>query len=248
VKKSSVSFFKRVAKFNQVLFCVQVISSTMSFFFGNDLWDEMDRMQRQLEDLTSELDYKRPRIAGSKAGKKACGKQQCCKALSPFSTEEMSVFNPVTDLAENDKSYVVSMDLPGVKKDELNITIHNGVLTVSGTRHHKFESHDDDEEMSDGEKKKEEKKSEPTAEPAAEPSAAAATEEEKKKEPEKKETEKKPKHKVIRMESFYGSFERSIAVPVHTTSEDVHAKFEDGVLTITIDKPKKEEMKKIEIQ
>ena len=39
----------------------------------------------------------------------------------------------------------MSIDLPVVKKDELNVSVHNGVLTISGTRHHKFESYDDNE-------------------------------------------------------------------------------------------------------
>ena len=201
----------------------------MSFFFGTDLWDEMDRMQRQLDDLSSEMDCRRPRIEGTK-GKK--GKQCQCKAISPFSCD---VFSPVTDLAENEHSYVVSMDLPGVKKDELNVTVHNGVLTVSGTRHHKFESYDDDDEK---DKKPEEK-------PAA---AAAAASDDKKEEPKKEEEPKKPKHKVIRMESYCGSFERSISVPSDTKPDDVQAKFEDGVLTVTIAKHPKEGVKKIEIQ
>ena len=208
----------------------------MSFFFGTDLWDEMNRMQRQLEDLSSEMDYKRPRIEGTK-GKK--GKQCQCKAVSPFSAD---VFCPVTDLAENEHSYVVSMDLPGVKKDELDVTVHNGVLTVSGTRHHKFQSSDDENE--------EEEKKQPKTEEKPAAAAAAAAGEEKKEEPKKEEPKKeqKPKHKVIRMESFYGSFERSISVPAGTTTDDVQAKFEDGVLTITIAKHPKEAVKKIEIQ
>jgi len=221
----------------------------MSFFFGSDLWDEMNRMQRQLEDLSSEMDYKRSRIDCGK--KQQQPQQKCCKSLSPFGEDEMSIFNPVTDLAENDHSYVVSMDLPGVKKDELNITIHDGVLTVSGTRHHKFETHDDDGEMKDGDEKKK-VESEPAAEPSVKSDDGEKKEEKKKEEvvkkEEKKEVGKKMTHKIIRMESFYGSFERSISVPIHTTAEDVHAKFDNGVLTITIDKPKKEEMKKIVIQ
>jgi len=199
----------------------------MSFFFGTDLWDEMDRMQRQLEDLSTEVNCRRPRIEGTKSKKAR-------KALSPFSGD---VFSPVTDLAENEHSYVVSMDLPGVKKDELNLTVHNGVLTVSGTRHHKFESYDDD-----GDEKNSEEK------PAPAPAAAAAASDEKKEEPKKEEEPKKPKHKVIRMESYCGSFERSISVPSGTKPEDVQAKFEDGVLTVTIAKHPKEEVKKIEIQ
>jgi len=202
-------------------------------------------MQRQLEDLSSEMNCRRPRIEGTK-GKK--GKQCQCKAVSPFSGD---VFSPVTDLAENEHSYVVSMDLPGVKKDELNVTVHNGVLTVSGTRRHKFESYDDDDENEKGEKE-----SKPEEKPAPAPAAAAAAaaaaaddkKEEAKKEEPKKEEVKKPKHKVIRMESYCGSFERSISVPAGTTTDDVQAKFEDGVLTITIAKHPKEGVKKIEIQ
>jgi len=197
----------------------------MSFFFGTDLWDEMNRMQRQLEDLACEMDYKRPRIEGSKKGKKE-------QALSPFSGN-LYCFNPVTDLAENDDNYVVSMDLPGVKKDELDVTVHDGVLTVSGTRRHKFETHEDDEEKED--EKHEEKKDE-------------KAESEKKDEKKEEKKEKKPKHKVIRMESYCGSFKRSVSVPAGTTSDDVKAKFEDGVLTITIAKHKKEPVKKIDIQ
>jgi len=204
----------------------------MSFFFGTDLWDEMSRMQRQLEDLACEMDYKRPRIEGSKKGNKKD------LAVSPFSKAAMTAsFNPITDLAENDDNYVVSMDLPGVKKDELDVSVHNGMLTVSGVRRHKFESHDDDEKK---EEKKDEKQEDKPATPAAE--------EKKDEKKEEKKEEKKPKHKVIRMESYYGSFERSISVPAGTTSDDVKAKFEDGVLTITIAKHKKDPVKKIEIQ
>jgi len=208
----------------------------MSFFFGNDLWDEMSRMQKQLDDLTWEMDYKRPKIEGTKNNKSDKGG----KCVTPFKKEMMcECFNPVTDLAENEDNYVVSMDLPGVKKEELNVTVHNGVLTVSGTRRHKFESkeEDDDDESGESEKKEGEKKEE-----------KKEVKDEEKKEGEKKVEEKKPKHRVIRMESYYGSFERSVSVPFGTTTDDVKAKFEDGVLTITIAKHKKDSIKKIEIQ
>jgi len=215
----------------------------MSFFFGNDLWDEMSRMQKQLDDLTWELDYKRPKIEGTKNNKSDKGG----KCVTPFKKGMMSeceCFNPVTDLAENEDNYVVSMDLPGVKKEELNVTVHNGVLTVSGTRRHKFESEEDDGEKKEEEKKeeKEEKKEEKKVEEKKEEKA------DDKKQEEKKVEEKKPKHRVIRMESYYGSFERSVSVPFGTTTDDVKAKFEDGVLTITIAKHKKDSIKKIEIQ
>lgn len=44
---------------------------------------------------------------------------------------------PLVDIAEDDKEYVVKAELPEVKKDDVKVTVENGVLTVSGER--KFE-------------------------------------------------------------------------------------------------------------
>ena len=155
-----------------------------------------------------------------------------------------SFFNPTTDLAETADSYVVSMDLPGVKKEEVNVSVHDGVLTVSGVRHHQFMTPEKEEGEEEKKAEEEDKKEEETPAATAAADAAATTET---KEGEKKE-EPKMTHKIIRMESYYGSFERSISVPAGTKSSDVSAKFENGVLTVKIAKPHKEEPKKIEIQ
>ena len=243
----------------------------MSFFFGDSIWDHMWEMQRQLESLSEEVEH-RPRggdcrcrkvtgapassstttkkgaapACGSKDKALTCGCDSECKAMESF-------FNPSTDLAETADSYVVSMDLPGVKKEEVNVSVHDGVLTVSGVRHHQFMTPEKGEEKEEEPKKEEEKKEETPAATAA----AAETEtdkkeeepkKEEKKEEAKKEEPKKLTHKIIRMESYYGSFERNISVPAGTKSSDVSAKFENGVLTVKIAKPHKEEPKKIEIQ
>ena len=229
----------------------------MSFFFGDSIWDRMFEMQRQLEDLSDEVE-RRPRggecrcrkvcagkganattKAASCSGQKdkalTCGCDSECKAMKSF-------FNPTTDLAETADSYVISMDLPGVKKEEVNVSVHDGVLTVSGVRHHQFMTPEKEEKKEEEKNPEEEKKEEET------PAATAAAAGVEKKEEEKKPEEKKLTHKIIRMESYYGSFERSISVPAGTKSSDVSAKFENGVLTVKIAKPRKEEAKKIEIQ
>lgn len=41
---------------------------------------------------------------------------------------------PAADLYEDENHYFVRFDLPGVKRDELAITLENGVLTVAATR------------------------------------------------------------------------------------------------------------------
>ena len=39
-----------------------------------------------------------------------------------------------TDVHENDEGYEVDIDLPGFKKDELNLRLENGYLTVSAAK------------------------------------------------------------------------------------------------------------------
>jgi HSP20 family protein len=43
-------------------------------------------------------------------------------------------FVPRFDVKETQDAYVISADLPGVKDDELNVSLNGNLLTVSGTR------------------------------------------------------------------------------------------------------------------
>ncbi|WP_018127186.1 Hsp20/alpha crystallin family protein [Balneola vulgaris] len=43
-------------------------------------------------------------------------------------------FMPNVDVAENDASFEISAELPGIKKDDINIELDNGRLTISGER------------------------------------------------------------------------------------------------------------------
>jgi len=43
-------------------------------------------------------------------------------------------FTPYANLAETESSYELSLDLPGVKPEEVNVEMNDGQLTVSGER------------------------------------------------------------------------------------------------------------------
>ncbi len=94
-----------------------------------------------------------------------------------------------TDIHEHDSGYELDIDLPGFKKDEIQLALENGYLTVSTTK---------------GLEKNEENK----------------------------------KGKLIRQERYSGTMTRSFYVGDAVTEEDIKAKFEDGVLKLSI--PKKE--------
>jgi len=52
-------------------------------------------------------------------------------------------FNPSIDVRTSEKDVVFACDVPGVKEEELEVTLENHVLTIKGTR--KFESKEDEQ-------------------------------------------------------------------------------------------------------
>ena len=51
-----------------------------------------------------------------------------------FGTRQVSAFSPAFEVKETHDSFVVRADLPGVDEKDLDVSLHAGVLTVSGTR------------------------------------------------------------------------------------------------------------------
>ena len=52
-------------------------------------------------------------------------------------------WQPAVDISEDDKEYLVTADLPEVKKDEVHIGVENGVLTITGERKSSVEEKDE---------------------------------------------------------------------------------------------------------
>lgn len=100
-----------------------------------------------------------------------------------------------TDVEENEKGYELTMNLPGVKKEDIKGELKDGYLILSAS----------------SESSKEEKDKE---------------------------------GKFIRRERYCGSCSRSFYVGEGISREDIKAKFENGVLKLSI--PKKEEKPAIE--
>jgi len=45
-----------------------------------------------------------------------------------------AIWSPATDITEDDHGYSVKVELPGVKKDDVKITMENSVLTIRGEK------------------------------------------------------------------------------------------------------------------
>ena len=47
---------------------------------------------------------------------------------------QMYAWAPAADVSETDKEYLIKAELPEVRKDDLDITVQDGVLTLAGER------------------------------------------------------------------------------------------------------------------
>ena len=49
---------------------------------------------------------------------------------------ESAVWAPRTDLSETEDAYLINLDLPGLTKEDVEISFHDGTLIISGERQH----------------------------------------------------------------------------------------------------------------
>ncbi len=54
--------------------------------------------------------------------------------LWPSEKEEMVSWAPRTDIKETDKDIMVRMDVPGMKMEDIDVSVDNDMLTISGER------------------------------------------------------------------------------------------------------------------
>jgi HSP20 family protein len=106
---------------------------------------------------------------------------------------------PSADISETDKEYVIRAQLPAVKKEDVQVTFDEGMITIKGER-----------------KQQKEDKNE----------------------------------KFHRVESFYGSFERSFSLPDNVNADAIRCDSKDGVLSVHIPKTEtsKQKPKQITVQ
>ena len=66
--------------------------------------------------------------------------------LSPrrISAEDGGAWIPAIDVSENDNEYRIKAEIPGVKKEDLNVSVQDGVLTINAES--KYEEEEKKEE------------------------------------------------------------------------------------------------------
>jgi HSP20 family protein len=99
---------------------------------------------------------------------------------------------PAVNVRETEKAFEVEVAAPGFNKKDFNISVDNGLLTVSAERREETEKEDDN---------------------------------------------------YTRREFGYESFSRAFNLPTNTNDEDISAKYEEGILRLSIAKKNQTESK-----
>ncbi|MFX0080518.1 MAG: Hsp20/alpha crystallin family protein [Candidatus Hodarchaeota archaeon] len=124
---------------------------------------------------------------------------------------------PLANIVENDDAYIFFIELPGLDKKYVNITLQEGILEILGEKALKYkEDKDEKKEKKEKEEKKDKHKE--------------------KKEKESKKKEKEIKGDYLRREFISASFYRSFHLPEEINSEGIDASFKNGVLKLIIPK------------
>jgi len=58
--------------------------------------------------------------------------QQFVERMTPADSERD--FSPACDIIESDEQYIIAADLPGMKKEQIKVTLKDRVLKIEGTR------------------------------------------------------------------------------------------------------------------
>lgn len=59
-------------------------------------------------------------------------------------SEELSSFTPAVDIIENEDNLLLTVEVPGVEKSDVNLSIENNVLTISGEKKNSVELKEED--------------------------------------------------------------------------------------------------------
>lgn len=140
-----------------------------------------------------------------------------------FKENEPFYRNPLTNIIENDELFYILVELPGLDKRNVKISLQDGILELIGEK--TIKDKDKKEEKKEKEKKEEKKDKE-----------KKEKKDEKKDKDKKKEKIKEIKGDYLRRDFWSTSFYRSFHLPEDIDPEGIDAIFKNGILQLKIPK------------
>ena len=151
-------------------------------------WDPIRALRHQIDRLVADFDW--PDVHAHRPRQ---------PLFSAQTWPELGAGMPPVDLVERNDGYELQAELPGLKQDQIEVKLSDGMMTIKGEKSSERVEDKDDYHL---------------------------------------------------QERSYGSFQRSFRIPSGVDSEKIKARFENGVLKITLPKSSSaiEKERKIEIK
>src|ERR1700752_3665715 len=104
--------------------------------------------RKEMRVMNSLTRWQRPDLAIWPAFGRLFGiRNELDRLFEPFNdlvqgSQLLSVWNPAIDLYEDKDNVIVKAELPGMKKEDIDVSLHDGALSISGERKNetKFEN------------------------------------------------------------------------------------------------------------
>lgn len=143
-------------------------------------------------------------------------------------TQQM--YSPKVDIHQDNKHIYIEAELPGMRREDVKISINEDkFLVIKGEKRSERRWGAETEENRTSDENKNGKESKSKAEKSAEIESRNGG------------SVMRAERQPLRIERSYGSFTRTFTLPETADTENIDAKFENGVLEITV--PKKEPAK-----
>lgn len=136
---------------------------------------------------------------------------------NPLNIKKHSTWRPATEIKQTDKCYEIKVQLPGVKKEDIDITLDNDFMTITAKIEEEEINNDVNHEANDENNKENDKTFD--------------------------ETNNEKLIKYHTCEFKYGTYKRTISFEQPINLENSTAEYKDGVLKIKIEKQQIEESK-----
>ena len=204
--------------------------------FNNKLKDEIEQTEEKVAEIGIDKEKKEREINTKK--KQAFNLDQSKDSMMESSDwgsfrirsaesleilEDESFYRtPVTNVIESEAEYYFLVELPGLDKKHVSITLQEEILEITGDislKRKEEKEHKEKKEEKEHKEKKEEKK-----------------DKHKEKKDKKKDKYREIKGTYLRREYRSASFYRSFYLPEEINSEGIDASFKNGVLRLTIPK------------
>jgi len=195
-----------------------------SAFLTQSPWQMMRRMQEDMDRLFGQF------VSQSQGG--------TLSSASGAGGTGVAAWAPHIDVSETDKEFHIEADLPGVRQEDINIQVQDGMLVLSARMQQAQESSQDQQDQQDqqGQQQGADGQSAQSEGQKRQKGHKGENGQASSQQSQQSQQSQPLQRQYHQRERRFGYFERIMSLPPNVDEENIQADFRDGVLTLRLPK------------